>query len=35
MDMGNFIIMMVECMMVIGNKIKWKDLVNCIINQVN
>ena len=34
-DMVNFTTKMVECMMVIGMKIKWKVLVNYFINRVN
>jgi hypothetical protein len=35
MDMANFIIKMVACMMEIGNKIKWKGLGNFIISPGN
>ena len=32
MVMVNFIIKMVGCMMVIGDRIRWRDLGNCSIN---
>ena len=35
MVMVNFIIKMVVCMMVIGDRIRWKVLGNYSINQVN